>query len=82
MESIDEPIARISFPLCSSTPLKPLISLEPVSTDDEIQIVDAHFPEILQPLVSQQPDVTADDKQKKKKKSTEHPSDNSNSNLI
>ncbi|CAG2227272.1 unnamed protein product [Mytilus edulis] len=44
-----------------------LMSFEPVSTDDEIQIVDAHFPEILQPLVSQQPDVTADDKQKKKK---------------
>ncbi|CAC5423635.1 WAC [Mytilus coruscus] len=68
MESIDEPIASISFPLCSSTPLKPLISLEPVSTDDEIQIVDAHFPETLQPLVSQQPDVTADDKQTKKEK--------------
>ncbi|CAC5415327.1 unnamed protein product [Mytilus coruscus] len=68
IESIDEPIASISFPLCSSTPLKPLIPLEPVSTDDEIQIVDAHFPEILQPLVSQQPDVTADDKQTKRKK--------------
>ncbi|CAC5368187.1 unnamed protein product [Mytilus coruscus] len=38
IESIDEPIASISFPLCSSTPLKPLIPLEPVSTDDEIQI--------------------------------------------
>ncbi|CAC5423831.1 unnamed protein product [Mytilus coruscus] len=68
IESIDEPIASISFPLCSSTPLKPLIPLEPVSTDDEIQIVHAHFPEILQPLVSQQPDVTADDKQTKRKK--------------
>ncbi|CAC5387951.1 MAD2 [Mytilus coruscus] len=68
MESIDEPIASISFPLCSSTPLKPLIYLEPVSTDDEIQIVDGHFQENLQPLVSQQPDVTADDKQKKKEK--------------
>ncbi|CAC5404556.1 unnamed protein product [Mytilus coruscus] len=68
IKSIDEPIANISFPLCSSTPLKPLIPLEPVSTDDEIQIVHAHFPEILQPLVAQQPDVTVDDKQTKRKK--------------
>ncbi|CAC5410623.1 unnamed protein product [Mytilus coruscus] len=35
---------------------------------DYSSIVDAHFPEILQPLVSQQPDVTADDKQTKRKK--------------